>query len=138
LRNFSTNLVSGRPMNGKKPVEGGFGIRPGNESSNDNPLFGAYNPNSYASSNYGGGSYVENPMQLAAQRQKQSSGGGVMPSNDTSHDNPLSTHSPQMLEYFKQMNAQIVAQNPIKKRGRGGAQTSGYGNGGGKGVAFNL
>src|SRR3990167_9387289 len=64
--------------------------------------------------------------------------GGVSGSNETSSGNPLLTHDPRMLEYYKQTNKQMVQQDPIKKgnRARGGANTGfvgGFGGGGGGG-----
>lgn len=62
--------------------------------------------------------------------------GGVSHSNETSSGNPLLTHDPRMLEYYKQTNRQMVQQDPIKKgnRGKGGANSGfvgGFGGGGG-------
>lgn len=64
--------------------------------------------------------------------------GGVSHSNETSSGNPLLTHDPRMLEYYKQTNKQMVMQDPIKKgnRGRGGNTgfVGGFGGGGDAGM----
>ena len=62
---------------------------------------------------------------------KGPAGGGLSHSNETSLGNPLMTHNPQMLDYYKQVNKNMVAEDPIKKGGRGGGYSKQAMGGGG-------
>ena len=117
----------------------------------DNPLFGnAYRQGAQAEINKRWAQ--ENKLSAANQK----GGGGVSFSNETSFGNPLLTHDPRVLDYYKNVNQEIVDRDPIKKGGRrrnrgnpmgqgrgGGGGARGGGNDGGMtkgrgGVAFNL
>ena len=127
---------------------GGGGIRPGNNSSEDNPLHGnisnqpeQFNLKKAKQDHYQQG--ANNPIR--DQRSQMKGGGGVSFSNETSNGNPLSNYNPEYLEYFKRQNEQLVAQDPFKKSGRKnqGGMGGGGGNDGGMakgrgGVAFNM
>lgn len=52
--------------------------------------------------------------------------GGLSHSNETSSGNPLLTHDPRMLDYYKQANKQMVMQDPIKKGNRGRGPNTGF------------
>ena len=52
-------------------------------------------------------------------RQTQFNKGGMGTSNDTSSGNPLSNMHPDLRDHYKQINNQIVNNDPIKKNARG-------------------
>ena len=133
--------------------QGGEGVRPGNISSPNNPLNPASNPptrqvrfqdDQQAMPEERGGyaddySYLPPKERLAAKRKdhyqqgsntssKYDRMGGVDRSNDTSLGNTLAGGNEAMKEYYKQMNTEMVRNNPIKKGGRG-AMEGGLGGG---------
>ena len=56
--------------------------------------------------------------------------GGLDRTNETSNGNPLASGNQGMMEYYKQVNSQIVANDPIKKGGRkGNPNVAGHGGG---------
>ena len=85
---------------------------------------------------------ADNPMQFAKLAAK-AQGGLDKFSNVSSQGNPLNIHNPALMQYYTQINEQLVSQNPYKQNGRKGGNRPGPGGSGGMvqgrgGVAFNM